>query len=102
MIRNVGTINGVTFDYTKVPITEFVSHNFSDFATKYNECHNEKLIATKIIRNRGLILEDNYVYYFDFDYGYMVASEDYEILLISNYDLPFRLIVQCGVLKARY
>ena len=56
-----------------------------------NEFHEEDLNATKLLRTRSLVLEEEIPgYYFDFDYGYMVASEDYEIYLISNYDLPFR------------
>lgn len=48
------------------------------------------MLATKLIRTRNLILENNEKgYYFDFDNGFMVASFDYEIYLISNNDLPY-------------
>lgn len=77
-------------DNFKTPISEFMSQNFSTFVSKYNEFHEEDLIATKLLKTRNLILEeDKPGYYFDFDFGYMVASEDYEIYLISNYDLSF-------------
>lgn len=73
-----------------MPIVEFMNQNFNVFVNKYNEFHEEDLNATKLLRTRSLVLEEEIPgYYFDFDYGYMVASEDYEIYLISNYDLSF-------------
>lgn len=67
-----------------------MKQNFNVFVNKYNEFHEEDLNATKLLRTRSLVLEEEIPgYYFDFDYGYMVASVDYEIYLISNYDLSF-------------
>lgn len=71
-------------------IVEFVSNNFSAFVSKYNETHEENLVATKLIRTREIALSDDVKgYYFDFDQGYMVATSDYDIRSISNFDLSF-------------
>ena len=74
----------------KTPIVDFMFQNFNTFVDKYNEFHDEDLIATKLLRSRDLILEDDKTgHYFDFDFGFMVASDDYEIYLISNADLVY-------------
>lgn len=90
LVGNVGIISPLQSSNPMMPIDEFMSRNFSVFVSEYNEFHDEDLIATKLLRTRDLNLEnDKSGYYFDFDYGYMVASEDYEIYLISNFDLPY-------------
>lgn len=63
---------------------------FSTFVSKYNETHEDDLVATKLIRTREITLSDDVKgYYFDFDQGYMVATSDYDIRSISNFDLSF-------------
>lgn len=63
---------------------------FSTFVSKYNETHEEDLVATKLIRTKEITLSDDVKgYYFDFDQGYMVATSDYDIRSISNFDLSF-------------
>ena len=63
---------------------------FSTFVSKYNETHEDDLVATKLIRTREITLSDDVKgYYFDFDQGYMVATSDYapappEAKAISN------------------
>lgn len=37
-------------------IVEFVSDNFSTFVSKYNETHEEDLVATKLIRTKEITL----------------------------------------------
>lgn len=52
--------------------------------------HEDDLVATKLIRTREITLSDDVKgYYFDFDQGYMVATSDYDIRSISNFDLSF-------------
>lgn len=89
LVANIGGTTLQQYDL-KTPITSFVSQNFSTFVNKYNEFHENSFIATKLLRFRNLVLEEETPgYFFDFDHGYMVASENYEIYLISNYNLPF-------------
>jgi hypothetical protein len=74
----------------RMSVTQLLTEDFSGFVEQYNEYHEADLLATKLLRYRPLILEDNGKgYFFDFDYGYMVATEDYDIRQISNYDLSF-------------
>ena len=90
LVGNISLPNTLQSNEAKLPIVEFMNQNFNLFVNKYNEFHEEDLKATKLLRTRSLVLEEEISgYYFDFDYGYMVASEDYEIYLISNYDLYF-------------
>lgn len=90
VIGNVGVVSQTQNIKTDIPISEFITNNFSTFVDKYNDYHDESLLATKLIRIREIVLESKENgYYFDFDYGYMVATENYVVLLISNYDLPF-------------
>ena len=90
LVSNVGPCSNIDDNYLSIPLVEFMSSNFDTFVNKYNEYHEDKLIATALIRTRDLILqEEEKGYFFDFDYGFMVASEDYKIYLISNYDLPY-------------
>ena len=37
-------------------IVKFVSNNFSTFVSKYNETHEDDLVATKLIRTREITL----------------------------------------------
>jgi hypothetical protein len=90
LVGNIGVTSTLHSSDLKAPIVEFMAQNFDTFVNKYNEFHEDDLIATKLLRTRNLVLEEGAVgYYFDFDYGYMVASEEYEIYLVSNYDLSF-------------
>lgn len=90
LVGNIGVTSTLQSSNLRTPIVEFMTQNFNAFVNKYNEFHEDDLIATKLLRTRDLVLEEGAVgYYFDFDYGYMVASEEYEIYLISNYDLSF-------------
>lgn len=54
----VANIGGTTIQQhdLKTPITSFVSQNFSTFVNKYNEFHENSLIATKLLRFRNLVL----------------------------------------------
>lgn len=46
-------------------IVKFVSNNFSTFVSKYNETHEDDLVATKLIRTREITLSDDVKgYYF--------------------------------------
>lgn len=90
LVSNIGVPTTLQTKSLKTPIVEFMSQNFSTFVKKYNEFHDEDLAATKLLRTRDLILEENKTgYYFDFDCGFMIASDNYEIYLISNFDLPY-------------
>lgn len=40
-------------------IVKFVSNNFSTFVSKYNETHEDDLVATKLIRTREITLSDD-------------------------------------------
>lgn len=90
LVGNVGIAMTSQANSFKTPIVDFMFQNFNTFVDKYNEFHDEDLIATKLLRSRDLILEDDKTgHYFDFDFGFMVASDDYEIYLISNADLVY-------------
>ena len=68
-------------------VVDFISNNFNTFVHEYNISHDDSLEASKIVRTTSLenpFGED--IYYFDFDDGYMVASNDYKIYEISNID----------------
>lgn len=88
MIGNIGVTSTLQSSNLRTPIVEFMAQNFNAFVNKYNEFYEDDLIAAKLLRTRDLVLEEGAVGYY-FDYGYMIASEEYEIYLISNYDLSF-------------
>ena len=76
LVGNASAISPIP--HSEDSIVEFVSNNFSAFViSKYNETHEENLVATKLIRTREIALSDDVKgYYFDFDRGYMVATSD--------------------------
>lgn len=59
LVSNVGVPSTLQTESLKTPIVEFMSQNFSTFVDKYNEFHDEILMATKLLRTRDLILENN-------------------------------------------
>ena len=87
-LLNTAGISSVSqIDYPKTPIVEFVTDNFSTFVSEYNTYHEDSLAASRVVRTRSLVLDnDQNGYYFDFDKGFMVATDDYDILFISNYN----------------
>lgn len=71
-------------------VVDFMNNNFDTFIAKYNETHSEKLEASKI--KRSVPIDSPFaeqVYFIDFDNGYMVVSDDYNIYEMNNNDLAF-------------
>lgn len=58
LVGNVGIAMTSQANSFKTPIVDFMFQNFNTFVDKYNEFHDEDLIATKLLRSRDLILED--------------------------------------------
>lgn len=48
------TLVGSPTPHPEDSIVEFVSDNFSTFVSKYNETHEEDLVATKLIRTKEI------------------------------------------------
>ena len=87
LISTAGVAPVSQISYPETPIVEFVTDNFSTFVSEYNRYHEDSLVASRVVRTRSLVLDDDQTgYYFDFDKGFMVATDDYDILFISNYD----------------
>ena len=87
LISTAGIAPVSQIDYPKTPIVEFVTDNFGTFVSEYNRYHEDSLTASRVVRTRSLALNDDQTgYYFDFDKGFMVATDDYDIFFISNYD----------------
>lgn len=65
-----------------------MTNQFDVFISQYNASHEEKMMATEILRYRKMNNQDS-KYYFDFDCGYSVISSDFEVLSIENVDPQF-------------
>ena len=58
LVGNISLPNTLQSNEAKLPIVEFMNQNFNLFVNKYNEFHEEDLKATKLLRTRSLVLEE--------------------------------------------
>lgn len=42
-----------------IPVTDYLTNNFSTFIDEYNKYNKDKVVATKVIRHRTLLLNNN-------------------------------------------